>query len=61
MPLFIFAFCLLLLHRLSKPHLHKVMLFVVLISFVTGLLTCSFSLVCANFVYSVKMIDCKGF
>lgn len=56
--LLVFAFCLLSLHPSSKPQLHTVMLFVVLISFVAGLLTYFSSLVCANFVYSVKMIDC---
>lgn len=35
-----------------------VMLFVVLISFVAGLLTYFSSLARANFVYSVKTIDC---
>lgn len=37
------------------------MLFVVLISFVAGLLTYFSSLVCANFVYSVKSIGCIKF
>lgn len=56
---FIFAFLSAIIAPFEQATVtHNYALFVVLISFVAGLLTYFSSLVCANFIYSVKMIDC---